>query len=171
MMSQYDLKLYLAAYPEQPPRTKALEQSIGIGTGFHRKWYRSQREHWLGWLIAKDCEAKAAGKAPNTVNAKERWQKLACSPAMFWIAECSQMPLSVLKAAEKAAQTAAAKRSTDGHPHGKLMRAVLSWEPVEAAILSGPPPVDHYIAQELALPCFDRLCEKRSEFRRLRQWL
>ncbi len=40
-----DLLRYIANYPEKPSRTVALEQAIQIGTGFHGKWYRSQKEH------------------------------------------------------------------------------------------------------------------------------
>jgi hypothetical protein len=39
MISLSDLVAHIAAYPELPPTTTALEQRIRIGTDFHGKWY------------------------------------------------------------------------------------------------------------------------------------
>lgn len=170
-LTQADLKCYFAAYEAHPPRTTALEQRIKIGTGFHNKWYRSQREHWLGWLVAKDCEARAKDKNPTEIDAKARWQHLLCSPLMYWTAECAGVARERLDAAEVAATEAAKINDKDGQPHGTMMRAVLPWQIVEEAILSGPNPVAAEHAERLANEAFERLCAKRGEFRKLREHL
>lgn len=170
-LTQADLKRYFAAYPAQPPRTTALEQKIKIGTGFHNKWYRSQREHWLGWLVAKDCEARAKGLDPAQINAKVRWQHLLCSPAMYWVGECAGVSEERLTQAEAMATEAADIKNKDGHPHGTMMRKALPWETVQSAILSGPGMASPEDAERDALAAFDRLCEKRGEFRKLQRHL
>ena len=73
--------------------------------------------------------------------------------------------------AEEAAFQAAAVNPKSGHPHGTMMREVLPWCDVEYAILLGPDPTSLAVAEGEALVAFDRLCEKRGEFRRLRPWL
>lgn len=170
-LTQADLKRYFAAYPAQPPRTTALEQQIKIGTGFHNKWYRSQREHWLGWLVAKDCEAHAKGQDPAMINAKPRWQHLMCSPAMYWVAECAGVHEDRLRHAEAMAIEAARIRGKDGHPHGTMMRKALPWDVIQSAIMAGLGMASNEHAERDAMAAFDRLCEKRSEFRKLRKHL
>lgn len=90
---------------------------------------------------------------------------------MFWVAENAQMSENRLVAAEAAAQRATSENPKSGHPHGKYMRVALPWREVEQAILSGPAPVSSEHAEAAGLLAFDRLCQKRSEFRKLRQWL
>ena len=167
-MNQVELKCYFAAYGDRPPRTTALEQQIQICTGFHSKWYRSQRERWLGWLTAKDCEARLRGEQPSDIDAAVRWKYLLSRPLMFWVAESAGMATSVLDATEDAAVGATAINSKSGHPHGMMMREVLPWCEVEHAILTGPEPIPQAAAERIALPAFDRLCAKKSEFQKLR---
>ena len=90
---------------------------------------------------------------------------------MFWVAENSLMSRGHLLAAEAAALAATSENPKSGHPHGKYMREALPWCDVEQAILSGPSPVTPEQAEEEALIAFERLCERRGEFRKLRQWL
>ncbi|WP_380057514.1 hypothetical protein ACFE33_04555 [Falsihalocynthiibacter sp. SS001] len=170
MIAHSDLIRYFSAYPETPPRTTALEQKIKIGVGFHNKWYRSQKEHWLGWMFAKDCELRSQRKDPTNIDAQVRWRNVMCSPAMFWIAECASVSFEQLDEAENAAILASAQNPKDGHPHGRMMREVLPWNTIEAAMITGPQPVGDEQAQAMARVAFERLCEKRSEFRKLRQW-
>ena len=47
-MNVIELMCYVVSFEERPHRTTELENEIKIGTGFHNKWYRSQKEHWLG---------------------------------------------------------------------------------------------------------------------------
>lgn len=68
-ISQAALKKFVANYEPFSARTVNLEQRIQIGTGFHGKWYRSQREHWLGWLEFQDRAARLNGKSPDELKA------------------------------------------------------------------------------------------------------
>jgi len=170
VISQIDLRCLVASFPETTRRTSALEARLRIGTGFHGKWYGSQQEHWLGWLVAKDCEARRSGIDPANIPAEKRWNWIMCSPAMIWLADCAGVDGEVLDLAECAAQRAALINDRDGHPHGKLVREVLPWPTLEPCLLRMPP-----LAREAADAeghcAFDRLCDRRSEFRKLRQWL
>ncbi len=161
---------HMEAYPEAPPRTTELEQRIRIGTGFHNKWYRSQKDHLLGWMVVQECQARKRGVDPANVDAKGMWGRLKCSPAMFWLAECARVPDNVLAKAERAAMAAAAINPMDGDPHGKMMREVLPWSVLAAAIANGPGPAPLDEAVGSANEAFQRLTGKVHAYRHLREW-
>jgi hypothetical protein len=171
MISLPQLKTCIASYPDAPPRTTALEQRIRIGTGFHRKWYRSQKEHMLGWMVVQECQARRTGKDPADIDAKGMWNRLKCSPAMFWLGECAGVSEQILANAERVAAEAADINPMDGDPHGKMMRSVLSWDVIADAIRLNPPQVSDETAKADARQAFDRLTQRNSSYRALREWL
>ncbi|KKL80279.1 hypothetical protein LCGC14_2006340 [marine sediment metagenome] len=166
-----EFRSYVASFPENPPRTIALEQKIEIGTGFHGKWYRSQREHMLGWLLVQECRERKNGKDPHDASAQGMWSRLKCSPLMFWVAEGAQVLGGVLDEAERAASAASAIRPTDGDPHGKMMRGPLPWSVIAKALRSSPRPVSPEQTDAEAVPAFERLISKNASYRSLRNWL
>lgn len=170
-LSQAELKRYIASFEEFPPRTAELQRQIGIGVGYHRAWYRSFKECWLGWLTAKDCELRKEDLNPSRAAAETRWNHLLNSPLMFWVAESANMSDQFLVAAKAAAEAAAEENPRSGHPHGRYMRQALPWSDVEQAILSCPEPVALEDAEHASLLAFRRLCERRSEFKKLERWL
>lgn len=171
MISISQLKAFGAAYEAMPQRTIALERRIRIGSGFHGKWYRSQREHMLGWFVVQECQERRAGRSPAAVDAKGIWNRLKCSPAMFWLAECAGIPKDLLDQAEQQAERAAQINPMDGPPHGTMIRQILPWTVMQSVILSGPSPACELTAEEMAMLAFDRLTEKRATYRHLREWL
>jgi hypothetical protein len=144
-----------------------LEQRIQIGTGFHGKWYRSQREHMLGWIVVQECQERKKGNDPLAVDAKGMWGRLKCSPLMFWLAECSAVSDDILAQAEQMTVAAARINDKDGDPHGKMMREVLPWEITRQAIVTGQEPASSELANTLAMQAFDRLTDKVSTYRPL----
>ncbi|SMY10269.1 hypothetical protein [Flavimaricola marinus] len=164
------LKDHVAAYDDTPRRTLALEHRTGIGSGFHGKWYRSQREHLLGWLVVQEAQARKKGEDPATVDARGMWGRLKCSPLMFWLAESAGVAPDLLDDAELAAVEAALINPTDGDPHGKLMRQVLPWEVVSQAVHSGPDDHEPGSGTIAARQAFDRLTDKVHTYRGLREW-
>lgn len=171
MLSQIDLRDRIAGFDAFLPRTDALERRIRIGVGYHGKWYRSQREHWLGWIAVKAREAEGRGEDPATVAAGARWSGLNCIPMMFWLAEAAGVAPTALDRAEAAAVEAAAAKGVDCPQHGKAMRAALPWAMVERALLGSPPPdaADRAAAADAADEALERLASLRSDFRRFRR--
>ena len=85
-LSQNQLKRIIAAAPATLPRTDALQHRIKIGVGFHNKWYRSQKEHWLGWIVFQEYSARKTQREISSILAKDRWMGLNCIPMMFgWL--------------------------------------------------------------------------------------
>ena len=151
-------------------RTNALEQELRIGTGFHGKWYRSQRDHWLGWLVVQECRARSMDLAPDAVPARGVWQRLNCSPMMFWLADAAGAAPEALYLARASALAASAINPKDGAPHGTMMRRVLPWEIVETALAR------HGVSaaldvEALANDAFSRLVAKNASYRPLEKWL
>tara|TARA_R100000365_G_C2748234_1_gene79277 strand:+ start:3197 stop:3718 length:522 start_codon:yes stop_codon:yes gene_type:complete len=166
-LSQLRLSLAISGFEPEPARTKALEQRIKIGSGFHNKWYASQKEHWLGWLAGKEAQAHQSSKDPAALPAKAIWSHLKCSPMMFWLAEVAGVEEIHLDAAERAAIGAAKINPKDGLPHGTMMRAALPWTSIEEGILRQPIAVSSLVAQELSRAALERLIAKNSQYRHL----
>lgn len=164
------LKSYAASYPANPARTTDLEQQIRIGSGFHNKWYRSQREHMLGWLVVQECQARKGGKLPESIDASAMWGRLKCSPMMFWLGECAGVSDEILTRAAQTACDAANINPRDGEPHGKMMRTVLPWSIVRQAILLKPVPYADEKTLADARDAFERLTHKVPAYRPLREW-
>ena len=168
MLSQIDLKRRIAAFPDHLPLTDTLEKRIKIGVGFNSAWYRSQREHWLGWLAAKEHEQRTLGKDPASVTAGLRWRYLNCGPMMLWLAEATGVDQTLLESATRAVIVAAKAVKTDHPSHGKAVRTVISWNPIEPA-LAGARAATAAQANAAAAEAFDHLASQRAEFRRFKK--
>ncbi len=170
-MTIRQLKLHVAGLDANPSRTRALEQRIRIGTGFHGKWYRSQQEHMLGWLVVQEGQALKQNRDPASLDARRMWNRLKCSPLMFWLAEAADVPAADLTRAERAAEAATLINPRDGDPHGKLMREVLPWDLVAAAIRRRGDTATDDLADQAARQAFDRLTSRVSAYREYREWV
>ncbi len=129
-MTPQELRRRIACLPEDTPRHKALERELGEGVGFRGAWYRSQKEHWLGWL-AEYAGPGAYGRQDATPrSAKAVWNRIQCAPMLFWLAEALNLPeaeldhafLAVTKAPRRNASQCAA------------LRKVFPWEVIEHAL-------------------------------------
>ncbi len=167
MLSQNDLKQIITACPGHLPRTDALEQRIQIGVGFHNKWYRSQKEHWLGWIVFQEYKAQMSQRELSSIPAKERWRGLNCIPMMFWLAEAAGVHTDLLAEAEAIAEMEAVAKTFDCPQHGKAMRKVLPWPILETA-LSIAPKSSEIVATQAGREAYERLAARKSKYRRLR---
>lgn len=165
-VTQSQLKRIIAAAPANLPRTDALQQRIKIGVGFHNKWYRSQKEHWLGWIVFQELTARQKQREVSEILAKERWAGLNCIPMMFWLAETVGIDVQTLDLVEKVADAESLKKPCDCPQHGKAMRQVLPWEKIETALLTMPESVQA-VADRAGMDAFERLASLRSKYRSL----
>jgi hypothetical protein len=165
-MAEIDLPMLrrlVAGFPDEPPRTIALEQKIRIGAGFHNKWYSSQREHWLGWLSLKSQENKIDGK---TFAPRRIWSGLKCSPMMFWLAEVSGKNAGVLEQLERVSIEASKERSTDGNPHGVNFRKVLPWTELEVQLQQIEVLIEAADAVQIGEQALERLIKHLPSYRK-----
>lgn len=81
------LRAYIRPLPEYLSRTKALENEIGVGVGYDGAWYRSQKEHWLGWLSEYDGPGAYGRTDATQRNGAYIYNHIQCAPMLFWLSE------------------------------------------------------------------------------------
>lgn len=133
-MTPRELRAHLTPLPEFLPRTKAMEDTIKVGSGYDGAWYRSQKEHWLGWL-AEYYGAGANGRSAQTPrNARYAYNHIQCAPMLFWLSEA----LGVEPAKLDAAFDVVAGINNKGAPQCAALRTQLPWETVAYRLMHFP---------------------------------
>jgi hypothetical protein len=61
-------------------------------------WYRSQKEHWLGWLSEYDGPGYYGRKNPDR-SAEFVYNHINCAPMVLWLGEASGISIAKLRAA------------------------------------------------------------------------
>ena len=93
-------------------------------------WYRSQKEHWLGWLEEYDGPGFYGRKTQGGRTAEFVYNHINCPPMLLWLAEASGVPKKDLLAARRSALVGPAKRGS----HCALIRKAIPWAVVEARL-------------------------------------
>lgn len=137
MYSELDLKRRIAGFPEALPLSTAFERRARVGVGYQGKWYRSQREHWLGWITVKE---RKDGLDLASSPASRRWGGLASPPMLIWLAEAAGLPAERVQAAAEAALAVIGDTGKESAAAAKAVRNVLPWLEVEAALTAQPTP-------------------------------
>lgn len=128
------LRAHIAPLPENPPQYRKLETAIQIGAGFDGAWYRSQKEHWLGWLREYDGPG-AYGRGTSTPRrASYVWTHIQCAPMLFWLAEALDAPQATLNVAFEAVINAPGK----GASQCAALRKILLWSDIDALLNAWP---------------------------------
>lgn len=104
IMSPANLAEKIKRLPAPAPITTAFERALakrGI-LDLDRAWYRSQKEHWLGWL-AEYSGAGAYGRKGRGRDAAFAYNHIVCAPMLLWLAEAGGVSKSSVLAAQRAA--------------------------------------------------------------------
>jgi hypothetical protein len=90
-----------------PPLTDSFERAMRErGTwGRKRVWYRSQKEHWLGWL-SEYGGAGYYGRKSRGLSAQFAYNHIMCPPMLLWIGEASGVARKEILEAKNAALSA-----------------------------------------------------------------
>jgi hypothetical protein len=111
-----------------------MEQAISVGVGFDRAWYRSQKEHWLGWLTEYHGAGACGRSAQPPRNARYVYNHIQCGPMLFWLAEALGMETVRLDAAFGAVTDFDVK----GAPQCAALRHELHWKVIEGGLTDWP---------------------------------
>lgn len=122
-MTPLVLRAHIKPLPEYLPQTKALEEVLSEGVGYNRAWYRSQKEHWLGWLAEYNGPG-AYGRSNAERDACFIYNHIQCAPMLFWLSEVLETPTDILNETFDAV-VAAPNR---GAQRCAALRKHLSWE-------------------------------------------
>jgi hypothetical protein len=70
--------------------------------GNRRVWYRTQKEHWLGWLAEYDGPGAYGRKQANR-DAKFAYNHIVCPQMLLWLIDAADVPSEVVQDAQRAA--------------------------------------------------------------------
>lgn len=125
-MTPAELRARILPLDPDTPLHRHLEHELRIGVGYGSAWYRSQKEHWLGWL-ATYTGPGVYGRTPrNDRTAQFVYNRIQCAPMLFWLAEATGVPQGPLGRAYGAV------RAASKHPASqcRALRRVIPWEMV-----------------------------------------
>jgi len=117
--------------PAQPPVTTSFERALMARRQWNAKgvWYKSQKEHWLGWLSEYDGPGFY-----NRQNAKRSAQfvynHINCAPMVLWLGEASGISKTKVFKAKRAALSAGSALSSQC----AAIRKVIPWRMIEAIL-------------------------------------
>jgi hypothetical protein len=111
-----------------PPITLRLERDMQArGRGEPKEvWYRSQKEHWLGWLSEYNGPGYY-GRKDSRRTAEFVYNHINCAPMLLWLAEVSGVSSALLKLA---AHEALQARSPNAGASAAVRR-VIPWAEIE----------------------------------------
>jgi hypothetical protein len=85
------LRQKIAGLVANQPLTAAFELELAERTTARRVWYRSQKEHWLGWL--GEYEGRGAyGRKNWNRSAQFIYNHIGCPAMLVWLVEASGLP-------------------------------------------------------------------------------
>jgi len=94
-----------------------------------RRWYRTQKEHWLGWLGQYDSPGAYNRKQWKGRSAKFVYNHIVNPAMLLWLCEASGIPRTELIRASKSALTKG--KRTYASQSGAI-RKVIPWEAVHS---------------------------------------
>ncbi len=94
-----------------------------------RKWYRTQHEHWIGWLEEYAGPGAYGRKRASPSNARTVYHRIVEPKMLLWLIEAAGVGAERVAAAKEAANGAASMMQASGR-----IRRLVPWEMVAAAL-------------------------------------
>jgi hypothetical protein len=106
-MTTQELLKQIRNLPAHMPITAALEGSLSERNMWNsgKAWYRSQKEHWIGWLSQYDGPGYYGRKGGNR-SAEFVYNHVNCPPMVLWLGEAAGVSRKRVLDAKKAALSA-----------------------------------------------------------------
>jgi len=117
------------------PQHRNLEEILQIGAGFGNPWYRSQKEHWLGWLGDYSNPGAYKRARPGPTDAKTIYGRINCAPMLFWLCESARSDPALLNDAFEAV---VARKTERVATQCGALRRIIPWADVETRLRSLP---------------------------------
>ncbi len=135
-MSPRELASRIRKFPEAAPISDEFEaelKKIGM-SDIDRRWYTTQKEHWLGWLSEYDGPGYYGRQSSDGKDAKYVYNHIMNPAMLLWFCEASGAPADKVKAAKDAALSA--KRTYPSQ--SAAIRRLVKWEDVATCLNSTP---------------------------------
>jgi hypothetical protein len=124
-MSPQTLRRKIRKLPARPRLTTELEQALR-GDQPRAVWYRSQKEHWLGWLREYGGPGFYGRKNWHR-SAEFVYNHICCPPMVLWLGDASGVP----KATVASAKEAALRTSPNLSAQCAAIRLKIPWSVIE----------------------------------------
>lgn len=121
------LLAHIRPLPYSCTRCTELEKAIGVGVGFSGAWYRSQKEHWIGWLSEYDGLGAYRRETKVLRGASYAYNRIQCAPMLFWLSEALSAPEAQLDSAFDAV----VKSPRQGGSQCAALRKISPWKVAE----------------------------------------
>jgi len=125
-MTPSDLRRLILKLPKEGRYTAKLEKAIGL-----KNQYRSQKDHWLGWVGEYDGPG-AYGRGNWNRDAEYIYNHIQCAPMLLWLGEA----LGVSELALQKAYRAAIAAGKNYARQSAALRKEIPWIVIAAAINS-----------------------------------
>jgi hypothetical protein len=116
------------------PITAGYERAL-IALGIwdnHSVWYKSQKQHWSGWLSQYDGPGAYNRKTWKGRSAEFAYNHVRCPPMLLWLAESVGISRKTLLAARRSALKAPRNLGSQC----AALRSAIPWALIEASLLS-----------------------------------
>ena len=132
-MTPATLRRLIAKLPEYPPVTTAYVAMNADAPGAQPPWYKSQREHGLGWLNQYHGPGAYQRKTFDH-DAKFAYNHFQCPAGVLWLGEAAGVDVATVCRASRAAHAGAPWPSTQC----AAIRRIIAWSEVEARLRCVP---------------------------------
>lgn len=128
-----ELRQHVARLSPDGPHTEALQHALRARFKKRDVWYRTQKEHWTGWLRNYDGPG-FYGRLRWDRDAQFVYNHIQCAPMLLWLAEAAGVPLAKVTEASKAALAAGPRLSSQV----RALRKIIPWSLIEAGLKAEP---------------------------------
>jgi hypothetical protein len=121
-MTPQQLIKKIRALPDRAPHTVGLEKLLLK----KRRWYASQKEHWIGWL--REYHGPGFyGRKTYDRDAAYAYNHCGCPPMALWLGEAAGVDVAIVKRA----RIAATKASGTFSSKCAVIRRHISWQDIQ----------------------------------------
>jgi hypothetical protein len=133
-MTPQALRRKIKGFEATPPVTLGFERALTKQGAWSAEgvWYRSQKEHWLGWLSEYDGPGAYGRKMSVIRSAEFAYNHVVCPPMVLWLGEASGVKKSLIFQAKKSALAASRKLQSKC----AAIRRIVPWSKIEESLLN-----------------------------------
>jgi hypothetical protein len=129
-MTPLGLARKISKFSARPSMTSSFERALAARQVWKpsKAWYKSQKEHWLGWL----GEYKGPGyygRKNSKRSAEYSYNHINCSPMVLWLGEASGVSKKIVGKAKRAAL-----RTHHMGSQCSAIRKIIPWVLIEARL-------------------------------------
>lgn len=125
-----DFARKLTALPSETGWQTKTEDALRLGSRYQNKWYRTQREHWLGWLGDYHTPGAYKRKTASPKDVRAVYNRINHVPMLMWLAEALQVAEDKLQSAYNEVCAA----GTTSTAQAGAFRRVIDWSQIDAKL-------------------------------------